>query len=505
MPWYWNKGVFVMKKLGLILLFFLLLSNVAFAEVKISGFDGGIIKNEDDLRKEKAYFEMVFITGEPVLLSGKVKVSETDKKITYDFTPLTSADGNVILNRKKLEFEKNEDKRIDGQVSQVLNLNPKITETITVGTGAGQMIYTLSDYQFRNSTLRDAQAIVKFLQGNWLAQKKYILSNGATLFIETTGNNYGYRNYWGDTETQKIHFTYSFENPQDETANWTGEVDMQVSFNRTKELEYHEHLSNITSFDGSYTLTEQEKVLLDFTYQFPKLGKNGKGSETVETLPTQKKLPVHKYEDIEGHWAKDSIKKMTGLQVIADKAMYFGPNLNAMRRDFAKYMALAMNLLGEEKESYINKLTYKKKETNPPVFNDVAQNDPDYIYMEAVKENGIMYGKENRGQILFYPDVPIIRVEAAAIVARALGIRFQGFQFEKEERFRDDDKIPNWAKESVYTLRRIGLFQGDENNYFNPNLEMTKAEAASLVERLIDYLAYDLRQEYVDEILSLQP
>lgn len=494
-----------MKKTVCILLCLWIFVTGSFAEVSISGFDGGVIRNENDLRDQKSYYEVVFITGEPILLSGTVKISDTEKKVSYEFSPLQNQEGTVVLNRKKLELEKTTDNRIDGQTSEVLTLNPKITETITVTDGGNQVIYTLGEYQFHNSTLRDSQAIIKFLQGNWLATKRYTVSTGGELFVEISGNNYGYRNYWGDTETQKIHFTYTYENVSDAEQNWVGDVDMHVSFNRTKEMSYYEYLSNITSFDGSYTLTEQESAFLNYTYNFPKLQKSGTGEKQLSTLPTQQKLPVHKYEDVEGHWAASSIKKLTGLNVIADHAMYFGPNLFARRRDFAKYMAISMNLVGEEENSYINKLTYKKEAVNPPVFNDILQNDPDYIYMKAVKDNGVMYGKQNNGQILFYPEDPVTRVEAAAIIARALGIRFQGFSFEEEESFRDDNTIPNWAKESVYTLKRIGILDGDEDGYFHPNVPMTKAEAATLIEKLIEYLAYDLRTEYVEEILSLQP
>ena len=494
-----------MKKYILILLCFLFFSNIDFAEVKISGFEGGIIRNEQDLRDEKSYSEVIFITGEPIVLNGTVKIKETEDKISYEFSSLISDDGKITLNRKKLEFNVNTEEKINGQISKVLQLNPKLTETIVDNSGGTPITYTLKEYQIHNSVLNDSQAIIKFLQGNWIAYKRYSLDTGESLNIEISGNNYGYRNHWGDTETQKIHYIYNFVDLTDNSKNWIGNVDMQVSFNRTKELSYYDYLSNIASFAGSYTLTEQETALLSFDYDFPALEKKGSGQKQLSTLPTQEKLPVHKYEDVEGHWAESSIKKLTGLSVIDDHAMYFGPNLTARRRDFAKYIAISMNLVGEEEDSYLNKLSYVKEEVNPPVFNDIFQEDPDYIYMKAVKEKGIMYGKESYGQILFRPEDPITRTEAAAIIARALGIRFQGFKFEKSEAFRDDHKIPNWAKESVYTLKRIGLIKGDRDNYFNPSLELTKAEAAKMIEGLIDYLSYDMRYEYVDQLLSLQP
>jgi hypothetical protein len=51
-------------------------------------------------------------------------------------------------------------------------------------------------------------------------------------------------------------------------------------------------------------------------------------------------------------------------------------------------------------------------------------------------------------------------------------------------KYRDDAKIPEWAKASVYEVKKKGLMVGDANNNFRPNDPLTRAEMAVILGRL---------------------
>jgi uncharacterized membrane protein len=58
-------------------------------------------------------------------------------------------------------------------------------------------------------------------------------------------------------------------------------------------------------------------------------------------------------------------------------------------------------------------------------------------------------------------------------------------QKEFEERdgsdFEDDRQIASWAKDAVEMLRRQSIVEGDEENMFNPEDQLTRAQAAKLI------------------------
>lgn len=53
--------------------------------------------------------------------------------------------------------------------------------------------------------------------------------------------------------------------------------------------------------------------------------------------------------------------------------------------------------------------------------------------------------------------------------------------------FADAGKISAWAKDSVAFAQEQGIFKGDENNKFNPQAKITRAEAATVFARLLGF------------------
>jgi len=53
--------------------------------------------------------------------------------------------------------------------------------------------------------------------------------------------------------------------------------------------------------------------------------------------------------------------------------------------------------------------------------------------------------------------------------------------------FADDQEIPAWAKGAVEALRQQGIVQGREGHRFSPRDTATRAEAAVMLLRMMEY------------------
>ena len=98
------------------------------------------------------------------------------------------------------------------------------------------------------------------------------------------------------------------------------------------------------------------------------------------------------------------------------------------------------------------------------------------------------------GNDKFAPDDSITREQICTIVARYVEYRAKkdGKTYkttEKEKTFPDADQIGEYAKEAVKKCQMWGLIEGNEKGYMNPLNTATRAEVATIVQRLDKMLA----------------
>ncbi len=117
-------------------------------------------------------------------------------------------------------------------------------------------------------------------------------------------------------------------------------------------------------------------------------------------------------------------------------------------------------------------------------FTDVSD---DAYYRDAViwaAENGLVNGiTENE----FEPDKSISREEMAAIAYRYAKYKGADLQTDKNEKYDDDEKISDFAKESVSWASSKGIMNGSDGK-FTPKNGSTRAQAATVFMRLIENL-----------------
>lgn len=497
------------KILFLLLVLTIVFSPVfCFAAIEAPGYEGGI-------SNEYEYKEMFFLTGKPIELNGTVQVKpgrkrEDGEEVKYTYRLENPAE-EIRINRT---VTVNNTKTEKGCQSIVVGELTKYTETLRLGRERLQ----LEDYTLHRSVVTDHQPAVDYYSGNWTVRKVYSINkNEGRIDAETIGEVVGYEQSWGDTETQKITVLINSERkkPDAEGINsvnekWNGFVELITSTNRTKDLTYVSNEPTQISFEGGYLLREQSESIMHYSYDLPSfdeqglvinsIRKKGKGVTSLTQVPTQKRLPIPQSKDLRGHWAEADIMRLYSLGVFDEREKYFGVRLPMTRSQFARAIALTLDLKSEEEQSSAEKLFGEQNSSstnNGSKFGDIPSTHPDYSYVRIVEEKGIIAGV---GGGMFAPDRPLTRAQAVTVVIRALGLQKIAPTPGYTTSYLDDRQIPAWARDEVYVATELGLVDGF-NGYFYPEEVMTKAETAVFLNHLISYLQKDLRNDYRERII----
>lgn len=476
------------------------------------GFEGGI-------SNEKEYMELLFITGEPIMLKGSYTISPgrlKDNILTTNYTyKLQNLEQDAELDRRITIETTFKEEKGKGQIIATSRITGA-RENIRVGNYR----YKLEDYQFSQSTIADNNPAISYYAGSWDARKTYSLNRDrGTIIIHAIGELVGQNHTWGGAETQTIKYFIEFDGQvevadrQWEEAEWTASSEVNISVNRTKELTYVPNEPAWISFRGGYLQTNQTESILQYEYNVPKFSssglpltrrKTGGGTEKLLTVPVNERLPIPEIKDIEGHWAQGDIERLASLKVLEPEGSFFGPRLNITRGEFARAIAIATAMTEDEEAQEVTSTlpwirNQEQTQEEQPLFKDVPPEHRDFKYIQLVGKKGVMAGVE---PARFGPDGNLTRAQALTIIIRALGLEGLAPNPPFNTNFTDDADIPGWAKPSVYVASEIGLVNGDSLGRVLPNQVMTRAEAAAFLNRFITFLQYDIKREYIDRILN---
>jgi len=120
-----------------------------------------------------------------------------------------------------------------------------------------------------------------------------------------------------------------------------------------------------------------------------------------------------------------------------------------------------------------------------PAFSDAAE-IPDWArgYILTAVDKGVIGGYEDNS---FRANRPITRLEIVIIIVRALGLG-DGAAKSGTLSFSDAADIPDWAVDDIVIAVEQGIATGKPGNVFVPNDNATRAEAASLIARMLSKL-----------------
>lgn len=167
----------------------------------------------------------------------------------------------------------------------------------------------------------------------------------------------------------------------------------------------------------------------------------------------------------------------TGEYTYTPQGMYFGDD---------KFEYVAVDKYGNYSESRWVNLSVEKLETD--VYFCDMQGHKDHNAVITMAEKGIMSGETIGNNTYFMPDKAVSRVDFVVMLMNAIG---RGdVENVSDTGFDDDKEIPTGFKGYVKGARDMGLISGtvnaDGEYLFEPNREITRAEAAYIVSKLVN-------------------
>ncbi len=182
--------------------------------------------------------------------------------------------------------------------------------------------------------------------------------------------------------------------------------------------------------------------------------------------------PVH-FSDMAGHWAEEDIAEMSARLVINGEKGTFGPDRPVTRAEFAAMLVRALGLPQAEGT------TIPFADVNPGVwYADTVHTA--YVY-------GMIGGFEDG---TFRPTARMTREQALVMIARAMsltGLKTDVATGTKASLpFADAAEVSAYARSGVAAATQAGIASGAKDGRLAPKAQITRAEVAALLKRLLE-------------------
>jgi hypothetical protein len=365
-------------------------------------------------------------------------------------------------------------------------------ETITTPAGT----FTLDPVQssFVVSILEDRTPGINFYNGNISARLVYTGGPNGTTIVEKTGDFFGFSTAWSAVETHVTNVSITND-------DWAIQYQIRPSVTVNKELQWVSTLPHIISFEGNYRELHQSNAGLRYDIFFAPTfmwAVPDSGSHSMEVFNVFEQLPTFDMTHLRGHPAEDDIHRLFAMQILQGDPQFFVPNQAITRGQFLTALARAIKLPVEE--VVLPRAVRGAQPVALTLFSDVTSNRPEFRYIQAIQRAGIAFG---RADGKFYFDYPISRQEAIVTTIRALGLTNLGANPTVVSPFVDSDSIARWAIRDVNVALMLDLIAPDANGNFHPNRALSKAEAAALLNHLLEYLRNGIVRHYSEHIVNM--
>lgn len=235
---------------------------------------------------------------------------------------------------------------------------------------------------------------------------------------------------------------------------------------------------DLKSTDECYTFNVSDEIGYFDGTKLIITSDGGEGVVSVSAGEYTLEIPVTvEYEflfrDINDHWAKYMIKEIYLKNIVsgyeAEDGYLFLPDKNMTREEFAVIMGRFLEIDIEKYSNY--ELTFAD--------NDEIS-DWSRPYISAMVENSIINGRQSGEETFFAPKDTITRAEAITILGRTLDENAIG-----EISYDDSASIPEWATDHFSKMIGRGFISGYEDNTIRPNNYVTRAEAVTLLYKML--------------------
>ncbi len=445
------------------------------------------------------YKEYVLMDKTPTLFEGEMTIASKEPEVladkgTYNVTltvgPTDTSDSEAKINREitfKVNYYKDEDKNVIKDYS-VLNWE----ETVSSASGK----YTLDEKKsyFDVSVVENYTPGVMYYKGDISSKAYYSGGQGedGDAEVTKTGSIFGYNSAWSNTETHRID-AYVKNGPDSFTYQ------IRPSVTVYKDLQYGNNEPTYTSFDGNYREVMANESGLFYTI----LNKSNsmyltetKGNASIDSRNYFEQLPPVNLTSLKGAPYYNDLEKLYGMGVLQGDPNLFKPTQAITRGEFVTMLVRAFKL---PTTAYESTKKASAKTAQAQYYADVTPTRNDYKYIQTAKDYGVAYGSSDGH---FYPDQTISRQEAICMIVRSLGLQNMGITGNPQSPFLDDKDIATWAKNDLYTAYKIGIINTGTDFKVNPKQKLSKADAAVIVNAMIDYLRYDLKENYAESIVN---
>ncbi|WP_179223663.1 putative Ig domain-containing protein [Paenibacillus tyrfis] len=181
------------------------------------------------------------------------------------------------------------------------------------------------------------------------------------------------------------------------------------------------------------------------------------------------------FGDLQGHWAKATIESLASKLIVQGrKADAYEPEGRVTRAEWAALLVRSLGL-------------NVSKEQAP--FGDVKDGDWFAAAVGAAHKAKLIDGYEDG---TFRPNQTVTREELAAMTARAIkyvGTKPADIRSEIES-FHDSANISGWAGDAVRQAVKAGIIEGDDQGRFRPSDSASRAEAATMLYRLLKAISF---------------
>lgn len=179
-----------------------------------------------------------------------------------------------------------------------------------------------------------------------------------------------------------------------------------------------------------------------------------------------------KLKDIKGHWAENSIAQIVELGYMVGKTEEtFMPNDKLTRGEMATILSRLV----------------EPSQVGAAKFKDIAGDEWYAQNILAMANKGLIKGY---GDGTFKPKGNITRAETVVILARMERKNNTYVAPQDVEKilsqYKDGSKVPAWAREDVAWAIQKGLIKGDTNNNITMQNNITRAETAVILCRVLD-------------------
>lgn len=313
--------------------------------------------------------------------------------------------------------------------------------TAFVGRNSWVAASTFKDYYKPDNgipTVYAAGTIGNTLVGEWEEWEFEILETGMYELTIQCGNGAANAHPKAKIHIDGALFHEGIDVPNFVPGKWTvGEIPCGEVF-----LEKGKHTLRIEHVDSNFLVGP---------FKF------AKGEDLIESDPEydEGKLPSEIaaeapviFKDLVGHWSENSVLSLYEQKLIKGT----GENEFSPEREITLYetMLIVMRILGEDENMVKEKLS-------------------EIGYAEKINEI----------------NSPVLREEFCDILMKLYSAQKGNFKITVDyNAFSDFSKIKTENQPSIWGARDLGLFKGDINNNFNPHKTLTRAEAATVINRL---------------------